>query len=164
MSVKLKYIEEGTVVTCHAYTGENWSDEQKNILQSAKFDLAKIPAELHEQLAMYGLKKILQDRNSDLKGQEKIEGMVKTMATLEAGQFIAERESTGGGKPRRKKVDPFLAQAVAAVTGNDVLAVTAKLETMEKEAIKALAEHDKVVAKMKELREQAESAAINLEL
>lgn len=164
MSVKLKYIEEGTVITCHAYTGENWADEKKSVLGTASFDLAKVPTELHEQLAMYGLKKILQDRNSDLKGQEKIEGMVKTMATLESGQFIAERESTGGGKPRRKKVDPFLAQAVAAVTGNDVLAVTAKLETMDKDAVKALAGHEKVVAKMKELREQAESAAIDLTL
>lgn len=161
--MKLKYIDEGNILHCHGYTGENWADEKKEVLKSDAFNLDDIPAEVQHELTKYGLKKILQDRNSDLKGAEKIDGMRKTFEQLVAGVFIAEREK-GEGKTstRRRKVDPFVAQAVAQLTGQDVLAVTAALEQKSADEIKALASHEKVKEIVDSLRKTASEAALDL--
>ena len=55
------------------------------------YDYNDLPETIRDQVAVYGLGKVLQDRNSGTAADEKLAGMTATYTSLAAGQWKAER-------------------------------------------------------------------------
>lgn len=167
-NTKLHFADNGNQCTIYLYTGEAWSDENKVILKEAVVDADAVPDALTAgeetfSLKQYGLKKILQDRNSDEKDKAaKFDGMLATYEQLKSGVWRVASEK-GEPTPRgSKQVDPFLAAAIAEVSGKSVLEVSVALQAKSKEERKALAEHEKVKPVIERLK--AEIGTVDLGL
>lgn len=55
------------------------------------YDLTQLPDVIRERIEVYGLGKVLQDRNSGTPAANKITGMTETFKSLESGSWKAER-------------------------------------------------------------------------
>ena len=166
---KLHFEDVGQKVVITLYTGETWSDENKQIIKTAELDAATIPDELHSgekvfSLKQYGLKKIVQDRSSDEKDKAvKFDEMLETYKQLQEGVWRVAgeaRESTPRGS---KSVDPFLAAAVAEVSGKTILEVSVALQAKTKDERKALLEHPKVKPVYDRLKAETSNVDLGLD-
>lgn len=59
--------------------------------QEITWDFSELPTEIQQRVQVYGLGKVLQDRNSQVSADGKIDGMSKTFDSLSSGQWKAER-------------------------------------------------------------------------
>ena len=102
-------------------------------------DASSLSAEVQQNLMLHGLKQKVCDSFSGTRGQEAEEIAKRVIEQLAAGNWTVAR-SSGEGTPRVT----LLAEAIAAISGQDLAEVTAKLSTM--------AESDEGKAQLKLLR------------
>ena len=57
----------------------------------ALYSFAELPETIRDQVAVYGLGKVLQDRNSGVDADAKMDGMTKTYESLSSGQWKADK-------------------------------------------------------------------------
>lgn len=88
------------------------------------FEYSELPEEIADRVAVYGLGKVLQDRNSQVDADGKIAGMVKTYESLVSGQWKAER-SVGA------RFLPAVIEAIATVKGCSVAAAQAAYRALD---------------------------------
>jgi len=162
---KLHYALAGSAVIITLFDGAKWSDENKEILDTVKFDSADIPAELDDggtlkSLASYGLLKLLQDRTS----QEKTVGdKLAAMQTYFNDFFknglwkrpAEKREGSGGS---RRKIPASLAEAIARIKGCTALEAEASLKLVDKATFDGVVANEKVAAMVAELEAEAGEA------
>lgn len=169
MESKLHYEIHAGGVRVHHYTGEKWSDENKQVTETIEFNVSDLPAvftsnEGEKTLAAYGLTKLLQDRTSQVKesAAAKLKAMCEYFNVFKSGTWREYKESTGEGKGRKPQIDPILAQAVANLKKAPIAAVIAALQSKTKEERKALANLDAVKAEMAKVRAEAENFDLDL--
>jgi hypothetical protein len=125
--------------------------DDESIVETGEFEAGKVHANLRNNIVLYGLSKLLQDRTSETPtGPGKVAAMRELMAQFEAGTWSAERKA---GAP---VVSPEV-EAIAQLKGCTVA-----------EAQKALRSHpqevrDKIYAnpKVKEIADQIRAAREN---
>lgn len=160
--MKLHYQTKADSVAVTLYTGEKFSDENKEVHETVEFNVADIPAELKNgdevvTLAAYGLAKLLQDRTSQDKGaKEKLESMQKYFTEFFTQGLwkkpAAERTATTGS---RRKIGASLAEAVARLQGISAIQAEAALKALTKEQFDGLVANPRVVDMVKEIEAEA---------
>lgn len=126
--------------------------ESSEIVESEVFLASEIHDSVKQQVALYGLSKLLQDRASDTKvGPEKIIAMQAVMTQLASGEWARER-----------KVGAIVVSAeVEALSRMKQITVPqaqAALKLYPKEAREKILGHEKIVALATEIRAEREGA------
>lgn len=160
--MKLHYQTNADSVTVTLYSGEKFSDEGKEILETVEFAVSDIPAELKNgeevvSLAAYGLAKLLQDRTSQDKGaKEKLESMQGYFNEFFTKGLwkkpAAERTAATGS---RRKIGASLAEAVARLQGITAIQAEAALKALTKEQFDGLVKNQRVVDMVSEVEAEA---------
>jgi len=115
------------------------------------FDFDELPTEIQDQVSLYGLNKVLQDRTSDQKDKVmKLEAMDQVWSMLIDGQWKKERE--GGFPTVRSEIE-----AIAEIKGVSVAAIQKALKGYTAE------QKDKIFADPKVREKAAEIAAKRVE-
>lgn len=168
--VHLDYSVEGEQVVIVGHKGESRGTYgeadivAKLVLPVDSFpDVYQTAGGQSKGLKAYGICGLLQDRTSQDKGAgNKFAAMVEESTRLrEEGALWSVTKERAERVAKAPKVDSFLAQAIAAVKGASLAAVTAYLEKLDKDAIATIASNDAVKAKIAELRAQAESEQLD---
>lgn len=107
--------------------GEKWID-----MASKEFNFYGIPAEVSNQVALYGLRALLADRTTDAKkmgivGADKLEWMEQVYENLVAGNFTSKR--AGGAN----QVCVYLAAVIADKKSISVTKATELLKALDKD-------------------------------
>lgn len=119
-----------------------------------KFLAAEIHDSIKQQVALYGLSKLLQDRASDVEiGPAKLEAMKAVQAQLAAGQWAKERKI--GAVVTSPEVE-----ALAALKQISVPAAQAALKAYPKEVREQILANPDIVAKAAEIRAARETAEV----
>lgn len=173
-TTRLSYgdVEDFSSVVITVVQSEEISDENGDITEVKKTDLDKetfevnaLSEDMQTRLTAYGLKQFLSDRKSAVKeAAGKLSGMREVFEMLKKDEWNIGRAGGEGRKARAKKIDPYLAQAVAEIKGVDAMAIVKKLETLTTEEIKTLYANETVQEKIKEVKEKALKAAEDLDL
>lgn len=126
--------------------------ESNEITVSEVFLASEIHASVKQQVALYGLSKLLQDRASDVKvGPEKIVAMQAVMTQLASGEWARERKV--GAIVVSAEVE-----ALSRVKSITVPQAQAALKGYPKEAREKILGHEKVVAMAVTIRAEREGA------
>lgn len=155
MSSSLKYVANGNTLTISLV-----DDQTEEVLRKLVISTDEVPATLkngdtQESVALYGIRKLLQERSSSEKDvNEKFESMLETADILRSGLWKSDESRT-----RVPQIDPLFAQAVAAVKGTTVARVIPALQGMDKDSRDALRKHPKVQAEVDRLKAEAAEAA-----
>lgn len=162
MSKRIRYVLTATAV--QAMLIEKIDDQEENVLQTLNFEVGDVAGELQDgdnvkSLAAYGLSKILQDRTSSVKNEDKMAEMEEVFELLKTGQWRQRREGAG---TKKATIDPVFAQAIAEIKGCDVATATLALQSKTSEERKAMRALDLVKDKINELRERANEQAGDL--
>ena len=176
---KLAYFLNGTEVRIVLHQAEGKSAiGPADVVQEMVVNANDFPAEFAatdgaKTLAGYGLMKLLQDRTSQLSESvtAKFEGMVKEAERLcavdEQGVVQWRNASTraaGTGAGRAKKVDSFLAAAVAELKGISLPDAISAVQGLDAESVKKLAANEKVVAIVERMKAEAKPATGQMDL
>lgn len=162
---KLKYAENGTVIVVSLVNEVEGKDDE--VVRSFTFNAAEFPAQyktgdeaVTKTLAAYGLKKLLQDRTSQVSSsvEDKFEAMLEEgMRLHDTDEWRSEVvRASGGSTP---KADPILAQAVAQLQGISVAVATASLSKLSKDEVAQIKANASVVALMDSIRAEMKTAA-----
>ena len=126
--------------------------ESGDIVVSEVFLASEIHASVKQQVALYGLSKLIQDRASDTKvGPEKIVAMQAVMTQLASGEWARERKV--GAIVVSAEVE-----ALSRLKSITVPQAQAALKGYPKEAREKILGHEKIVALAAEIRAEREGA------
>jgi len=130
--------------------------DEETSLDETVFSFRKVHATLQARTSLYGLKKILMDRTSQVKEnpEAKLAAMADVMARLETGEWSAERQGGGLG------VVSVEVQALAQVKGITVPDAQLALKSYTKEQREKILSSAKVQEAAKALRAQREKAEV----
>ena len=136
-------------------------DANKNptVIESAAFPVAEVVHQnLHRNVALYGLSKLLQDRTSEVQtGPGKLAAMRDVAELLKSGEW--ERERRVGAPVVRPEVE-----ALASIKGVSVGDIQKALQRYTKEQREKILASDAVVAKATEIRAAREASAASVDL
>lgn len=140
LSVKLN----AESMTVDVTVKERESDE---IIDTHSFPAAEVHESLRNNVALYGLSKLLQDRSSDTKtGPEKLAAMKQVSEQLAEGQW--EKERKVGAPTVSAEVE-----ALAQFKGITIPQAQAALRKYDKTAREAILGHAKIVELAAQIRE-----------
>lgn len=165
--MKLSYVIAGTVATI-ALINDEGEVERSFDVDTNEINLDLADGESTKSIAAYGIIKLLQDRTSSSKESKtvKFEGMEEELnRILTDGVWRKPVTRTGGtGSSRARKVDSFVAIAVAELKGISVEAATNALKAVEKEQYDELCKNQAVVDAVKLLKANAADETDNVDL
>ena len=131
-----------------------WDYESETESDSAVFDFAELPDDIAPRVSLYGLAKVLSDRNSQVKEnpKAKLDGMREVMERFRAGEWEAER--TGGGLG----VVSAEVQAIAELKGISIPDAQAALKAYDRETRQRILASSKVQERAKAIKTKREAA------
>jgi len=126
------------------------------VTETESFKVADVHANLHKNVVLYGVSKLLQDRSSDVPtGPGKLAAMREVMELLQTGEW--ERERKVGAPVVRPEVE-----ALAEIKGCSVADIQNALRKYDKVAREKILENEKVVARAAEIRAKREATTVDL--
>lgn len=146
IGIKVDYDYSKMEITCHV-----WDYKAEKAIKSEVFPMHLIPESIKGNIMLYGLSKVLQDRNSGEKDKAlKLAGMIDTFDQLCEGTWKAERESG----PRLVPVEIEALARLKKVSAAAIQATKAKLT--DEQWAKVLADPTVIaeIASVKKEREQ----------
>lgn len=123
----------GAVVIKH----EKRNGETFEVASKAQYSFKELPSAIQDQVALYGLNKLLQDRTSQLREHgiaATLEGIESVYATLQAGEWSAKRKAKTGASD-----DSVLIAVIAESMGKPVSVVAVMFAKLDQAGKKALA-------------------------
>lgn len=141
-----------------AYNRETRSVTVKDTVtgQETEFALDDLPAGIPEQLELYGLGKVLQDRTSQDAAEVKVDRMVKVFDRLAEGHWKAERKGGGLG------VVPAYITHMEALYGFDTYTAQMSWKASSDDAKAAfLSEHAEAIQAIKDERAAAKVQSLD---
>jgi hypothetical protein len=126
--------------------------DDETVVESGEFSAAEIAANLRNNVVLYGLSKLLQDRTSETEvGVGKIAAIQLVMDQFKAGNWVAERKS---GSP----VVSAEVEALAEIKEISVAEAQAALKKYDVEIRKQILANPVIVAKAEQIRSARKSA------
>lgn len=127
--------------------------EKESVVETGVYDAHEVHENIRNNVALYGLSKLLQDRASDTPvGPEKIKAMNAVMDNFRAGTWTAERKA---GAPI---VSPEV-EAIAELKSATVAEIQATLKTYTQAQKDSIFANARVKAKADEIRARRQGAA-----
>lgn len=136
-----KDFEKGVVVFTHLESGK-----------SLTCNISEVPSSIHNSLLVHAVNAKVGDSAAD-PNVDAMAAMEATWAQLKEGVWAARSGGEGAGKTTQ------LAQALCKVTGEDMEAVNAKLDSMSDEEKKDLRKHAAVKAAIDAIKLENQQAA-----
>jgi hypothetical protein len=136
---------------------KNSTKDKEVVIESESFKVSEVVASnLHKNVALYGLSKLLQDRSSDIPtGPGKLVAMREVAALLQSGEW--ERERKVGAPVVRPEVE-----ALAQFKGVPVGDIQNALRKYDKAARDAILANPKIVELAAKIKAARENAAVDL--
>lgn len=161
--MKIDYQSDAESVTISVISVDETTKEE-TVIDSATFKVSEVPATLkhgekEESLVVYGLKKLLQDRTSQIPEPEEKLAAMREQYEQHFTQGLWKAPSSVS--VRKAAIDPLFAQAVADLKGFSVAKSMALLQALDKDTRQEIREADAVVKRIEELR--AEMAGVDTE-
>ena len=121
------------------------------------FELDKVSPQVQIQLALHGAS---QKGGDSYAGDETVEDAIKSCEGVINDLYAGNWSTRAVGQSR----STLLAQAIARIAKQDVAAVTAQLEAMEEEKVKAISKHPQVKSMINTIKgERLKAAEANAE-
>ncbi len=135
----------------------------EEVIRTEHFDAGLVPdvmqdGEKQKSLKVYGLTKLLQDRNSqELNPEDKLNGMKKYFEEFFVNGMWKAPSEGRASKPRAATIDTLLIQAVAEVQKISMAQATAALQALSAEERKNVMANPRITPVLERLRAEAAS-------
>jgi len=151
------YLNVETMSVDFKVINKNAKEGENPVVETESFRVAEVVhANLHKNVALYGLSKLLQDRSSDVQtGPGKLAAMREVAELLQTGEW--ERERKVGAPVVRPEVE-----ALAEIKGCSVADIQNALRKYDKVAREKILENPAVVARAAAIRSKREATQVDL--